>query len=228
MTFVSHRGAAGIKKENTLEAIKIGHAMRPKYVEIDIHRTKDKVFVLYHGSMRSAYMGTDHEETYQHLKQRNSELLTLDEFIKYAPNKPYLLDIKIKITDDKLIKTLKTMPNIMHGAFASPHPRTLLALKNAFPHAKAYISQPYQEGPFRPLILARRHSFDGICLNKWWIGPLVVRACRISKKEILTYTVDRGITMRVIKRFYPDVTIITNRPDTYHSLFLSKKKLLKK
>lgn len=228
MTFVSHRGAAGIKKENTLESIKVGHAMRPKYVEIDIHRTKDGIFILDHGSMRSAYLGIEHDETYKTLKKRNSELLTLDEFTKLAPSKPYLLDIKIRTANDELIEELKKMPNVMHGAFASPHPRTLLALKNAFPHAKTYISQPYQEGPIRPLNLARQYAFDGICLNKWWVGPIVVLACRIFKKEILTYTVDRGITMRVIKRLYPDVTIITNRPDTYHTLFLTKKKLLKK
>ena len=227
MTFISHRGAAGLKIENSLEAIKAGHALNPTYVEIDIHRTKDGVFVIYHGTMKATYMGVSLEDSYHSLKKQHQSVITLKEFILEAPKRPYMLDIKIRTANDELIQELKKMPDGMCGAFSSPHPKTLLALKNAFPLVKTFISQPYQEGPLRPLYLARQYSFDGICLNKWWIGPFVVRACRMSKMQILTYTVDRALTMRIIKYLFPDVTIITNRPDRYRSIFLSRR-LLKK
>lgn len=222
MTFISHRGAAGIKKENSLEAIRAGHALKPTYVEIDIHRTKDRVFVIYHGTLKASYRGVELEYTYKTLKNNHESVLTLEEFIDKAPKRPYMLDIKIRTANSELIKELNKMPSSMLKAFSSPHPKTLLALKQAFPEAKTFISQPYQEGPIRPLDLARQYNFDGICLNKWWVGPIVVRACRMSKKQILTYTVDRGLTMRVIKKLFPDVTIITNRPDRYKNMFISK------
>jgi glycerophosphoryl diester phosphodiesterase len=228
MTFISHRGAAGLKKENSLDAIKAGHSYKPSYVEIDIHHTKDGQFVIYHGSMKAAYLGKNIDETYATLKKRIPEVLTLKEFIQNAPSRAYMLDIKIRTANEDLIKELKGMPASMRAIFTSPHPKTLLALKNAFPTSKTFISQPYQEGPIRPLDLARQYGFDGICLNKWWVGPIVVRACKMSNKQILTYTIDRGITMRIIKKFFPDVTIITNRPDRYRHIFLTRKKLLKK
>jgi len=220
MSFVSHRGAAGIAIENSLAAIKAGNKYKPTYVEIDIHRTKDGVFVIYHGTLKASYMGVSLEDSYKNLKKRLATLMTLSEFIETAPKRAYMLDIKIKTANDELIKALEPMPKIMRSSFSSPHPRTLSALKGAFPESKTYISQPYQEGPLRALDLARQYNFDGICLNKWWVGPLVVRACRAYKKKILTYTVDRSLTMILIKRFFPDVTIITNRPDRYTSIFM--------
>lgn len=226
MTFVSHRGAAGLKKENSLAAIKIGHSLKPTYIEIDIHRTKDGVFVIYHGTLHRTYMGISLDETYKALKEKVPSLITLKEFIKSAPKRPYMFDIKIRTANDDLIKELKKMPRQMHGVFTSPHPRTLHLLKLAFPHSKTYISQPYSEGPIRPLDLARQYGFDGICLNKWWIGPIVVKACRMAKKDIFAYTIDRPITMRIIKHLFPEITIITNRPDKYRKVFLKKKKLL--
>jgi glycerophosphoryl diester phosphodiesterase len=223
MTFVSHRGAAGIKKENSIDAIKAGHSLHPTYVEVDIHRTKDGVFVIYHGTLHRTYIGVNLDESYKALKNKIPSLLTLKEFTKEAPRRPYMLDIKIRTANEELIEELKKMPKEMLGIFTSPHPRTLGMLKKAFPHTKTFISQPYTEGPIRPLDLARQYDFDGIALNKWWVGPLVVRACRIAKKDIFAYTIDRPITMRIVKRLYPDVTIITNRPDRYRAIFLKKK-----
>lgn len=221
MTFISHRGAAGLAKENSLEAIKKAHVLRPTYIEVDINRTKDGVFVLYHGPLHRTYVGISLDQTYHSLKTKIPELLTLDEFIKLAPKRPYMLDIKVRTVNDELIEAMHKMPDVMRKIFTSPHPKTLSALKNAFPESKTYVSQPYSDGPIRPIALARQYDFDGICLNKWWVGPLVVRACKLSKKDIFTYTIDRAITMRVVKKFYPSVTIITNRPDKYRKIFLS-------
>lgn len=220
MSFVSHRGAAGLAVENSLAAIKAGNKYKPSYVEIDIHRTKDGVFVIYHGTLKASYLGISLEDNYKYLKKCHTTLMTLKEFIELAPKRAYMLDIKIRTANDELIKELRSMPNIMRSSFSSPHPKTLSALKEAFPDSKTYISQPYQEGPFRALDLARQYNFDGICLNKWWVGPIVIKACRAYKKKVLTYTVDRSLTMIIIKRFFPDVTIITNRPDRYTSIFI--------
>ena len=222
MTFISHRGAAGLAKENSLEAIKVAHKLSPTYIEVDINRTKDGIFVLYHGPLHKTYVGTTLDQTYHTLKSKIPEMLTLDEFIEHAPRRPYMLDIKIRTANEELIEQMTKMPKEMRAIFTSPHPKTLNALKIAFPESKTYVSQPYSEGPIRPISLARQYDFDGICINKWWVGSLVVKACRISKKQIFTYTVDRPITMRIIKKLYPDISIITNRPDTYRRLFLSK------
>ena len=107
MTFISHRGAAGIKKENSLDAIKAGHSYKPSYVEVDIHHTKDGQFVIYHGSMKAAYLGKNIDETYTALKNRVPDVLTLKEFIKNAPVRAYMLDIKIRTANNELIKELK-------------------------------------------------------------------------------------------------------------------------
>lgn len=219
MSFISHRGAAGLNKENSLKAIHSGNSFNPFCVEIDIHRTKDNIFIIHHGKLHRTFMGIKLKETYEQLAKDIPTLLTLDEFIKQAPNKPYMLDVKIRTANNELVEALKKMPDNMRAIFTSPHVSTLKHLKQAFPKSKTFISQPYSEGPFRSLRLANKYDFDGICINKWWIGPLLVKACNYYNKEILAYTVDHPLSMRIIRWLFPNITIITNRPDKFRKLF---------
>lgn len=213
MRFVSHRGAAGIAHENSLAALEAGHAYRPDFIEVDIHRTRDGVFVMYHGDLRKTYAGTVLDETYDGLKARIPTLLTLREFCQKAPRAAYLFDIKVRTANDELLNEFRKVPRKLIGGFTSPHPLSLAALKELYPDVDYLISQPYTEGPMRPIELARKYGFTGISLNKWWLGPFVYRFCKVNRLKIMVYTVDSKLTMRLIMRFFGDVYLCTNHPE---------------
>jgi len=222
MRLVSHRGAGGLAHENSLQAIKIGDSYSPEFIEVDVHRTSDGIFVLYHGDLRRTYLGTPLDETYEELRVKIPSILTLEEFLKHRFNSNILFDIKIRNSTDELIVAFKKYRILKGLAFTSPHLLALKRLSEAFPDSKVYISQPFHEGPFRPIQLARKYNFAGVSLNKWWLGPYPYFACKRSNLEYLNYTVDRAITMRVIARIFPHVLLTTNRPDRYPKNLLKK------
>lgn len=221
MRFVSHRGAGGLAQENTLHAVKIGDSFAPEYIEVDIHRTNDGVFVLYHGDMKRNYLGAPLEDTLEELKSKVPNLITLEGFMQHDFKSNMLFDIKVRNSTDELVQILKKWKT-KKFAFTSPHIHAMKILKNAFPKSKFFISQPFHEGPFRPIQLARKYDFTGVSLNKWWLGPYPYYACRRSNLECLSYTVDRSLTMRFIAKIFPHVLVVTNHPDR-HPLHLLKK-----
>ncbi len=207
--------------ENSLRAIQIGDSYSPEFIEVDVHRTCDGVFVMYHGDLKRTYLGTPLDETYDELKTKVPTLLKLDVFLKYNFRSKILFDIKVRNSTDELMAAFKK--NLPKGlAFTSPHLLALKRLSKEFPKSKIYISQPFHEGPFRPIQLAKKYSFAGVSLNKWWLGPYPYFACKRSNLEYLNYTVDRAITMRVIAKIYPGVLLTTNRPDRFPKNLLKK------
>ena len=170
MRLVSHRGAGGLAHENSLRAAQIGDSYNPEFIEVDVHRTSDGVFVMYHGDLKRTYLGTPIDETYEELKAKVPTILTLEEFLKHDFNSSILFDIKIRNSTDELIKIFKKF-KLNRPAFTSPHLLAMKSIKSAFPDAKIYISQPFHEGPFVPIQMAKKYSFAGVSLNKWWLGP---------------------------------------------------------
>ena len=221
MRLVSHRGAGGLAHENSLRAVQIGDSYGPAFIEVDVHRTRDGVFVIYHGDTKRTYLGTPLDETYKELKTAIPTLLTLEEFLKHEFSSSILFDIKVRNSTDELIKVFKKYSS-KGLAFTSPHLLAMKSLAETFPDSKIYISQPFHEGPFRPIQLARKYNFAGVSLNKWWLGPYPYFACKRSNLEYLNYTVDRAITMRVISKVFPHVLVTTNRPDRYPKHLLKK------
>lgn len=221
MRLVSHAGAGGLAHENSLQAVKIGDSFKPEFIEVDIHRTKDGVFVLHHGDIKRTYLGTPLDESFEELKTKVPSLISLEEFLKHTFDSNILFDIKVRNSTDELIKLFKKSKQAAL-AFTSPHVTAMKALAEAFPKAKIYISQPFHEGPFKPIQLARKYNFAGVSLNKWWLGPYPYFACKRSNLEYLNYTVDRSITMRLVAKLFPHVIMITNRPDRYPKHLLKK------
>lgn len=221
MRLVSHRGAGGLATENSLRAVQIGDSYSPEFIELDVHRTRDGVFVMYHGDTKRTYLGTPLDETFAELKAAIPSLLSLDEFLTHKFKSVILFDIKVKNSTDELIKIFKKS-ELRTLAFTSPHFSPMKKLSEAFPKSKIYISQPFHEGPFRAIQLARKHNFAGVSINKWWLGPYPYFACKRSNLEYLNYTVDRAITMRIIARLFPHVLLTTNRPDRYPKNLLKK------
>lgn len=220
MPLISHRGAAHLAEANTLEAIKKGDEFTPAYVEIDINATSDGIYVILHGSMSRFLTGKKMKADLMDLKGSNPDLLTLDQLSAIKIHSAYMFDIKVadEMSLGQIIDKLSELPRD-DFAFTSPHERSLIAMKRAFPKSAIFQSQPYYLGPLPAFDIARRNGFEGVALNKWWLIPLVRILCKVYNKKMMCYTIDSKIGIRLAQLFFPDAYIVTNRPDIYRSLY---------
>ena len=220
MYLISHKGAAGLAHENSLDAIAAAKQYKPHYIEVDVHRTSDGVFVLYHGDIKQTYTGKNIPASYIKLKSVVPTLLKLEDLLRNDDRScAFMFDIKCGDAVNDLIAFFNKHSLPKKSGFTTPHERTLVALKKAFPSALTLISQPYQTGPIRPIELARDRGFDGISLNKWWLSPLPYFMCKYYKKQLMVYTINHKFWMRWAKKLYPYAMICTNYPDKYRSSY---------
>ena len=220
MSLVSHRGAGGIAPENSLQAIDLAKKYTPVYIEVDIHCTADMVFVMYHGDIKQTYTGNRRPETYAQLKKQIPTLLKLEQLLeKDDHTHAFMFDIKCADDIDDLISYLKHQGVPSSVGFTSPHEDALQKLKVAFPHSVTLISQKYQAGPIRAIELARDRGFNGISLNKWWLGPLPYFLWNYYKKQIMVYTIDSPIWQWWAQTFFPNILLCTNHPERYRKRF---------
>ncbi|MDQ3094078.1 MAG: glycerophosphodiester phosphodiesterase [bacterium] len=223
MPLISHRGAAGLAPENSLEAITIANRYKPVYIEVDIHRTIDGIFVLYHGDMKRTLSGAPRPETFNLLKESHPYLTTLNKALKHKSEAPYILDIKFTEGIHDLVKTLRDEQMPESFSFTSPHPGALFELKKAFPKSDTFISQPYWHGPIAAFELARDYGFTGITLNKWWLNPFTSWLCKRYGKQLNVYTINHSHWMWAVQKFFPHAFITTNYPNRYRRHFDVKK-----
>lgn len=220
MSLVSHRGAAGLATENTAAAINVAKKYKPVFIEVDIHATADLVFVMYHGDVKQTYSGNRRPETFNQLKKQLPELLTLEELLDSDDHThAFMFDIKCADDIDDLIVYLEKRGLPSSVGFTSPHADALAKLKAAFPHSITLIAQPYHHGPIAAIEHARNFGFNGISLNKWWLGPLPYFLCKHYKKKLMVYTIDHKVWMWAAQTFFPDVMLCTNHPERYRSIF---------
>ncbi len=220
MSLVSHKGAAGLARGNSLESILAAQKYKPTFIEIDVHCTADMVFVLHHGPVKRGYSGARLTETYPELKKQFSELLKLEDLLERKDiTSALLLDIKCANEIDDLLAYLKQQGLPSSVGFTSPHVIALNKLKHAFPYATTLIAQPYQEGPIKAIEYARDQGFSGISLNKWWLGPLPYFLCRRYGKQIMVYTIDHRLWQWAAQAFFPDIMLCTNHPERYRRSF---------
>jgi len=107
---IAHRGASKYAPENTMPAFVLAYRMGAHGIETDVQLTKDDVPVLIHDEnvkRTTDGYGYIRDFTYRDLKNLDAggwfsneytgtNILTLDEFLKWAENKPLYLNIELK------------------------------------------------------------------------------------------------------------------------------------
>lgn len=107
---IAHRGASKYAPENTMPAFELAYKMGAGGIETDVQLTKDRVPVLIHDehvSRTTDGTGFIKDLTYNELKNldagswfsyrfKNTQILPLHDFLKWAKNKPLYLNIELK------------------------------------------------------------------------------------------------------------------------------------
>lgn len=228
MKIIGHRGAAGLAPENTIKAVKAGIAAGADAIEFDIRLTSDGVFVLNHDATLERTVGS-----FQHIKDTSlaeletietldGELIpTLDEALRATGKTITIIEPKGSDWAEPLAEALKRhTANSRIRVIAFNHVQ-LIDFHNILPDVPCYALE--QHSPLATMRLARATGLSGIDLSFWQLNPFTYSYARFMKLEVIIYTVDRALLMRLFNFFYPKVAITTNYPDVLKKI-ISKRK----
>lgn len=225
MKIIGHRGAAGIALENSPASIKAALALTVEAIEIDVRCTKDGQLVTIHDKHTGRVANKElwvADATLAELKKlrlNNGErLLSTDEALTLiGSKKPVILDLKSSDICDQLGPLLKKYAKLDITVSSRNYPQ-LRRVHEAFPKlkftARAYI--------YSTDIVHIAHNLQatGISINKWVMNPLTYHLAQRAGLEMHTYTVNHPLLMRIFRKLYPELSIITDHPDR----FVAKKK----
>lgn len=218
MKIISHRGAAGLALENTLESIRVALKYPVHAIEVDVRRTADGKLVLLHDHHTGHVAGKTllvHNCTLEELraiKLNNGERIpTLDEALKLIGGKTrVMLDLKSPDVADAIIESIKKHPKTTFFVSGRQY-ADARKIHEALPEVIFLVQHHFD--PFEIVHTAKRMGADGICLNYWLMNPLTYRLARRKGLDVLVYTLNHRWARRFFEWFYPDATIITNHPE---------------
>ena len=200
MLVIGHRGAAGLARENTIEALRAGLEAGADILEFDVRLTKDKIPVLTHDfhTMRT------HRDTSIISRQTLKELRTrtkqypivelssvLDEFYGKI-----LLNIEIKgrgtskvvveLLKKKYIKKKNDWDNVLISSFKGSE---LAAVRKASPYAN--IALLHSQNPFIFIAYHRRLGLTAVGFHRLYINSFALAIAKRAKLFTYAYTINR-------------------------------------
>lgn len=218
---ISHRGVSdknGV--QNTIPALKKTAKLHPDYVEIDLHETKDKQFVVMHDENLKKLAGIDktpkdltlnqltkitlHEDGY------HAKIASFDQYLKAAAKLKQKLLIEVKTTPNDSPKMLERF-NKKYGKLIlkrnyqvqSLDYRVIEGLHQINPKLFVLYIQPYNFT--YPQSLADGYSMEYSTLNNDFIWQ-----AQLQNKPVYAWTVNESNIM--MKMMYENVNgIITDR-----------------
>lgn len=231
MIIISHRGAAGLAPENTLEGIEAAKSAEVDAVEIDVQLTKDKKLVLLHDQSLYRLTGRAVNVGDLTLKEINTTsthsghpIPTLEEALEHIGKTPVYLDCKGKGWPKVLAKTLEKH-NTSDIAVGCVNQKELFEFAQLMPPVKTYLSDMTK--PLSALYAAHTLKFTGVTLNFWTLNLLSYHYAMRSGLKVLVYTLNRPLLARFVHFLYPRAQIITDYPDRLAALSSKRRQTFK-
>lgn len=227
MLIIGHRGAAGLKPENTLESLRTGFESGAGMLEFDVRITADGVPVLMHDSsllrtngLRQTIRGCTLDELQEATEGSDKPIATLDEVLQQFFGKIMLnIEYKQHGNADALIKVLKkyckTKEDWANLVVSSFYTKELAKIRKACPHIGLWLL--HGRNPFIFVAYARRLDLSGVGFNRMYLNDF---ACEIARKTHLftyVYTINRLGAMQNLANHGID-GLVTDFPDRFASL----------
>jgi glycerophosphoryl diester phosphodiesterase len=222
----AHRGECGIPGLAAAERYGRAISLGVDYVEIDVRRTADGVYVNYHDE-RTPSGRALRQLSYAALKQElGAELLKVDEVMELVDGRVGLhVDVKEVGDEAAAVRLIQTGCTHSQVVFTGGDD-SIRAIKGAFPMVRAGLTLGEDlEGapPWRylrvrlselfPAIRLRRSHADFVAVHQRLAGIRVLDYCARAHMPAWVWTVDDELN---IARFMHDprvAVLITNRPD---------------
>lgn len=228
MRVISHRGAAGLAPENTIEAIKKGAKSKVDAIEFDIRISSDGKLVLSHDASLKRTHGVKKKVSdmkAHEIKKVQSPLghsvPTLEEAIKAAGKMPLFIEGKRETWSEALAKALKDHPERGDITVISFDHQALHEFAELCPDIATYVLE--HRNPFDAINAARIFGFTGIDVNYWTLNPLAYWLAKRHNLQVVVYTVNKPWIARLLRFLYPTISITTDYPDQMQFLRNPKK-----
>lgn len=227
MRVISHRGAAGLAPENTIAAIKEGARAKVDAVEFDIRVSSDGKLILSHDASLKRTHGV--KKKVRHMRAAEIKKIqspeghsvpTLEEAMQAAGKKPLFIEGKRETWAIPLAKILKQHPRRKDLTVISFDHQALHAFSQLCPGITTYVLE--HRNAFDAINAARVYDFNGIDVNYWTLNPLAYWLAKRHNLEITVYTVNKPWLARLLRYFYPTISITTDFPNKMQ--FLRDKK----
>lgn len=236
MTIVhAHRGASAYAPENTMPAFRLAMEMGADGIELDIHLTKDRHFVVCHdGSVERCSNGTGqiHEMTLQQLRALDfgswfsprfagTLISTLEEVLEAVRNLTVLnIELKGPLPDGQdldealsiLYRTLKKYPVGQRVILSTFWHDWAGRLRELYPDMRTGLLYGETYTAAQTLELAARFQASAVHPALNGVTPEIVRACHAKGLLVNVWTVDRPEDIEKAVSLGVD-GIISNVPD---------------
>ena len=223
----AHRGSCGVAGLPAAERYDRAIRLGVDYVELDVRRTADGVYVNYHDDVTPSHRPTG-SLSFKDLKAEvGAELLTLDEVLGAVADRAGLhVDLKEPGFEAEIVRAIITRQPAKGFVVTTGEVESIRAIKAQFPsiragltlgtdmrnaHALATFSERWSE--LFPDARLKRSRADFVAAHQQLARIRLLAYCARRRMDAWVWTVDEE---REIARFMADrrvATLITNRPD---------------
>ncbi len=217
MKIISHRGAAGLATENTMQALLVGARSGANRVEFDVWTSKDGIPVVFHDADFRRMAGVNKRIfnlTYDEIKKirthDGNKIITARQALDALGSKPVFFEIK----DFYLSKgTLSVLSDYKHRDIwvSSNNHKVLVQLAKKLPDVKLFASTILH--PQETLRLVRKRQLHGLALHFIWFNVFIYLYCKRHNVKLVLYTVNNRLLLKHFSKFYPDLIVCTDYPD---------------
>ncbi|HEX6258031.1 MAG TPA: glycerophosphodiester phosphodiesterase family protein [Candidatus Saccharimonadales bacterium] len=225
MIIISHRGAAGLKPENTIAAIRAGYQAGADMIEFDIRVTKDNVPILshdFHTFRTHKKMSLVRRLTLSELRRQHAgsdrPVVTLDEALKETFG-TVMLNIEIKHTSavgptltliqQKYIKKPSDWDAIMFSSFSV---RILQKIRKLVP--KAQLAMLHSVNSLSFVAYERQLRLAAVGFHRLRVTNLAIEVAKRLGLFIYVYTVNRPEAVKGLAQKGID-GIVTDFPNKF-------------
>lgn len=223
----AHRGSCGVPGLPAAERYDRAIALGVDYVELDVRRTTDGIFVNYHDDMTPSRRAPN-SLTYADLKvELGDELLTIAELLDVVAGRAGLhVDLKEPGDEGDIVRMLLAHKGGARLAVTTGEVESIRAVKELFPdvqagltmgtdmnNAQAWATMTARLAELFPGPRLKRSHADFVAAHQQLARIRLLRYCERKRLPVWVWTVDETDE---IARFMADprvTTLITNRPD---------------
>lgn len=223
MYLISHRGAAGLAPENTLEGIKTAKKFKVDAIEVDVRPTKDSRLVLCHDHTLLRKAGNLSNVADMTLRQIQTTVTssghpipTLEEAVEEAGKTTLELDLKGDGWAGPLIDILDQHKNSRFMVCSENHSELIRFCVLANGRYETYASA--WGHAFDALYLAKRAKLTGVSLSYGLFNPVTYAYARKAGLKMIMSAINQPFAFRLMHRLYPNAMITTDFPDKMSKL----------
>jgi glycerophosphoryl diester phosphodiesterase len=223
MLIIGHRGAAGLKPENTIASLRAGMKADADMIEFDIRLTKDNILVLAHDfhTLRShKTVNLIHSSTLSELRKRaagsDRPIVTFEEALNETFGK-IMLNVELKhkgsgqraleVLRGKYIKKASDWDLLLFSSFSV---RELRRVRKLAPKAHLALLQSFN--PFLFIAVQRQLQLDAVGFHRLYIQNFALEVAKKAKLFTYAYTVNRPAGALRLAQLGID-GVVTDYPD---------------